>query len=256
MGLFDGGDLSGLFGGTSGLQDIASQSFNVGNLDLSGLTGGGTGSLGLNTSFDMTGLGQPAPSSGFDWGGALKTGLGAIGPLAQLGLTGMGIAGGIQGMKQGAQQNDILRAAQKQQQQTAQPAADAGSQLTAAGTSAMLGGPLPPELESQVQQKIAEMRAQLRSYFAHAGIGDSSMMAEYEGWINMQEQALRSTLAQNLLQSGYGGIGTALGATSALERSAGSQTQNTNALLAGANQAISLLTGAQGPQKKLEEQSA
>ena len=40
----------------------------------------------------------------------------------------------------------------------AAPAAAAGGQLTAAGTQAMLGGPLPQQLESQVEQFNAQQR--------------------------------------------------------------------------------------------------
>jgi hypothetical protein len=65
-----------------------------------------------------------------------------------------------------------------------------------------------------------------------------------EGWINEQMQNMRMQLSQGLLQSGYQGIGTALGPSQAVS---GTAAQLANpASIQGNSAALSKLLGSQG----------
>lgn len=233
---------------------------------------GGFGGLEQITDWINPGS-QPTPamfSGGAEAGGGFLSGLGGLGgfmsgigdvartvaPIAGLASTGLGMYGGIQGMLQGAEQQKMMKQAQKQQQQIAAPASAAGAALTGAGQQAMMGGPLPSQLEALAASREAELRNQIRSYFAHAGIQDSTMMAEYEGWIKQQTDLYRAQLAQNLLQSGYQGIQTASGANQPIMSSAMGQMGQTEKSLAGANQAIAMLTGSQDDRRRKQQAEA
>lgn len=249
MGWFDG--LTGWLGGNTDTTSVSVPDVNMAvapDASLGNLAGSVTGyPAAAGTTPDM------GSGGGFSWDsilGGLGTAAQYVAPVAGLATTGMGIASGIQGMLQGAQQQKILHQAQRQQQQIAAPAAAAGAALTGAGQQAMLGGALPPQLESQVKQKTEEMRAQIRAYLAHAGITDSTMAQEYEGWIMEREQELRSQLSQNLLQSGYTGVATAMGPTGALAQEATGQMGGVASNLQSANRAIALLTGSTDDRQK------
>lgn len=140
-----------------------------------------------------------------------KSGLDIVNSLGKLGITGLGAAAGIQGMQTGAQQMEILKRQQRNQERMAAPASAAGAALTGAGSSALQGGPLPPQLETQVQAFADDLRSKYRQYLASIGMSDSSAAAEFEGVINQQTAAYREQLAQQLYSGGLQGITTALG---------------------------------------------
>src|SRR5262245_33724378 len=166
-------------------------------------------------------------------------------PFLQLGTQGLGAYTGIQGMLQAGKHNQFLTSAQQTAQGAAAPALAAGQQLIPAGTSALMGGNLPPGLEATVNNWKNSWRQQLRNYYAKAGITDSTMMAQVEAQIEEQAQMLRAQLAQGMISSGTSALQPALqGAQiggSLAERSG----DTTTAAIAAANQALSRLLGGQ-----------
>ncbi len=124
-------------------------------------------------------------------------------PFLRLGTQGLGAFAGIEGMMQAGRQNKYMQQAQKTAQQAAAPALAAQQALLPAGTSAMLGGALPPGLEAQVNQWANGAKAQARQYYAHAGIQDSTMMAEMDAYIDQLAQGMRAQYAQGLLTGGF-----------------------------------------------------
>lgn len=169
----------------------------------------------------------------------------AAAPFAQLGATGMGIAGGIQQMNQGAEQMKVLKQQQKQQQAMAVPAAASGGALTQAGSTALTGGALPPALEAQVESFKNEARMRYRQQLAAQGITDSSMAGQMESWIENQAQQLRGQLAGNLYGQGLSGIQAAMGPSAAVSQTAMGMAGGSQASLQSANAALSKLLGSQ-----------
>lgn len=193
----------------------------------------------LNTPTEPTG-------GGFgDWMKAGAGGLGALGNILGLGVSGLGMANAVRAMQQGGQQQKVLDRAQKQAQQVAAPAAQAGASLTSAGEQAMLGGPLPGQMEQMVQKWRNESRARIQQYLAKSGITDSTMAQQFESWIDQNEGLYRQQLAQSLLQGGYQGVATAMGPIGASGQMAAGQMGGTDKFLREANSSLALLTGAQ-----------
>jgi len=246
MGLFDGvGDwFSGLFGGGGGGGSPAIPTYGSMDTGVSGVQADAP----YTSAF--TGTGAPTPPAGagsgggFLGGGGLNDVLTGIGPALRLATTGAGIGSSIYGLTQAAGQRKQLEQQQKQQAATAAPAAAAGQQLTSAGSQALLGGPLPAQLESQVDQFKANARMKIRDYLAKAGITDSTMAQQFDTFIDMQAQTLRSQLAQNLLQSGYSGIGAAMGPSGQVSATAQGLMGGTTDAITAANKSIALLLGA------------
>lgn len=222
---------------------------------LSSLGGGGTqqvpttsaealSGVGFGTAPDVS-AGTGAGGGGFSMGG-LNDVLKGITPALGLATTGASLGAGIYGMTQAAAQRHQLEQQQKQQAALAAPAAAAGGQLTSAGTQAMLGGPLPQQLESQVEQFKQNAKMKIRDYLAKAGITDSTMATQFDTFIEAQAQSLRSQLAQNLLQSGYSGIGAAMGPSGQVSATAQGLMGSTTDTINAANKSIALLLGQSG----------
>lgn len=234
--------------------------------------------LGETASGIGSGLGEIASDVAGAWPGVAKT----LGTLGQLGSAGLNIYSGIQAMEQGGQQ-------QKQQEQQqerfehSQEAAQAereqqwarndeiwnagagvraaGSELTEAGKQALLSGQLPPLLEARVTEWLDKQRTQLHDYFARAGIGDSSMMAQWEAYLNQQAQAMRGQLAQQLLQgggstftAGMSGAGQIGPMPESIVQPPQASAQGTGSLIQAAQQALGLLTGADSGDEQEEEE--
>lgn len=196
------------------------------------------------------GFSQGAPPGGGGIMDSIKSGLAPysgiakdVAPLLGLGTTGMGIYSSVSGISAAAQQNKLRADAQKYMKQTGRTAATTGEQLTTAGGNAIQGGALPKPLEARVQQFVTDSRAKFRSYFAKAGITDSTMRQEYEAWIDQQAELMRGQLAESLLRSGYAGISTAMGPAQGLAQSADRVQGGTEGLIKGANKAIGALAG-------------
>lgn len=229
--------------------------------------GGGGMDFGISPEATQTGFQGFAPGGQFadvataatpaggggagfgDWLSKIGSGIGSVAkaalPVAQLGATGMGIFGGINQMQQGAQQMDILKQQQRQQQRMAEPASQAGAALTGAGQQALLGGQLPPQLETMVQQRADQLRTQYRQYLASQGMTDSSAAVQMEGWIQQEVAKYRQELAESLYGQGLAGIGTALGPSSTVSQTAMGIAGGSQESLGQASSALARLLGSQ-----------
>lgn len=236
---FDFGGAAADFAAPAGLgQDISSY-----------LPSGGGGFSGMNLSpgtalstgpFCEMGGGGGGFSFG-DLAGYAKQAL----PFLQLGSQGLGAYTGIQGMLEAGRQNKNLQAAQNTAQGVAAPALAAGQQLIPAGTQALLGGQLPPALESTVNQWMNNWRTQIRQFAARSGIDASTMLAQYEGLIQSQAQELRAQLAQGLLSAGTGALQPAIQGAQVGGQLAGHQQDAVTSAITAANQALARLMGLQ-----------
>lgn len=271
----DIGDLVSFdFAGAGDAAVSGASSFNMPSIDVP--TGPLAGDLGTNMDFtqfqpgmfDTTtvpgagatinpmGVNAPGVNEGGGPGFASRMGsslenslekdpLGGLSKVLGIGTGALEAYSTINAMKQGAEQQKMMRQEENRQRELATPAAQAGTQLTGAGTQALMGGDLPPELQSLVDKRKEELRGQLRSYFAKAGIDVSTMDAEFESYIDQQADVYKSQLAQMLLQEGYQGISTAMGPSGTVggtsERNTGSVATN----MKDAQSAIAMLTGQQ-----------
>lgn len=256
-----GSTIGGWLGGGGGAGELASQAVSAPSMIPTPDVGTGFSGVQADVPYGAAmgggGLPSAAPAGGGPGGGSFWDTLKGYGsdvgslaksalPFASLATTGMGVASGIAGMEQASQQNAILKKEQQRQQQLAAPAAAAGASLTSAGQAAMLGGALPAQLESQVQELGDRLRAQYRQYLASIGQSDSTAAIQEDEWVNQQQNALREQLAQQLLSSGYQGIGTAMGPSSSVSGTAANLSQGGAAGVGGANAALSKLLASQG----------
>jgi hypothetical protein len=219
------------------------------------LTGAGSGfnlaGSGLNTAASAAAdTASSAGGAGGSWFADIMSGLGTASkaaiPLIGLGTTGLGLYSGIKGMQEAANIKERNEAAFEQQQQAAQTALGSGTALTTAGTSAMMGGPLPEGLEAQAQQWEDAYRAQVRNYLAKLGGTTSSAATQWEPYIKQQAAIYRQQLAQGLMQPGQTGLQIASGAASrTVGQNQATQTGLGTALEA-ANRALATLQAASG----------
>lgn len=204
--------------------------------------------------------GPPAPVSndfmgfgGGDKGGSWMDALSGAGskiggfasgalPFVKLGVAGMGAYEGVQAGKRASEQNDIMRTAQERTSAAAAPAVSAASALVPAGASAVMGGALPPHLETQAQQYERDLRARLADFYARAGI-ESSGQEEQEAAITSLVASYRQQLAQGILNSGLDASKTAIGGESNLISSASKEGGTLSSAMLSANQAMGQLLG-------------
>jgi hypothetical protein len=97
-----------------------------------------------------------------------------------------------------------------------------------------------------VEQFKQNAKMKIRDYLAKAGISDSTMAQQFDTFIEMQADTLRSQLAQNLLQSGYSGIGAAMGPSGQVSATAQGLMGSTSDTINAANKSIALLMGQTG----------
>jgi hypothetical protein len=244
------GDWFSSFGGGGGSTDLGTR--GTSSLGEASAPGGLWGA-GYSSTPGFSGLADPSASigsvgglnagyggGGGDWfsnlfgsgGSNLNSILGGVNNLAKLGVTGLGAASAIQGMGQGATQNKMalqsergLRGIGTEFQQSALP-------LMTAGSSAMLGGSLPPGLQQQVEDYKRTAKGQLRDYYARNGIADSDTLARAEAEVDNRALMLQEQLAAQLYQSGTAGMTGAVAPTAAYGQvaaaSAGGAAQQTS----------------------------
>src|SRR5262245_50029692 len=198
----------------------------------------------VGAAMDPTAMsGTPGGGSFFDQlGGYVKQAL----PFVKLGSEGLGAYAGIRGMMNAGQQQQFLTSAQRTAQQAGAPALAAGQAIVPAATQAVLGGPLPPQLEATVNNWKNNWRQQLRNYYARAGISDSTMSAQIEATIEAQAQELRAQLAQGMLQSGIGALNPALQSAQIGGQLAQREGDTVTQAITAANQSLQRLLGQMG----------
>ena len=95
--------------------------------------------------------------------------------------------------------------AQKNLQQTVQPAADVSAQLLQQFQSGQINASDAQAISDWQTQQLA----QTRQYFQKAGLSGSSAAKEAEGKITQQAQSMRDQALQNLLKGGLSAVSTA-----------------------------------------------
>lgn len=252
MGLFDGGDGGFSFEGfspsfpvpdiqgpsipeipTAGYENMTHAMPPVAGGEVLGLPAGmGGGGGGPSSWMDtMSNIGSKI-------GGAAS---GAL-PFVKLGLGGLGAYEGIQAGNRASEQSDIMRKAQERTSAAAAPAVSAAAALVPAGTQGVLGGPLPPQLETQAQQYERDLRARLADFYAKAGI-ESTGQEEQEAAIQSLVASYRQQLAQGILNSGLDASKTGIGGESNLISSAQREGGTLSSAMLSANQAMGQLLG-------------
>jgi len=270
------GDLAPAVGGSSS-GDLASAlsglNISPSNLDVSSLFSGTSSPMVDLSGAGLSLMGPGAPGGmdwaraipgavadaggGFDWGSLFKTiGSGVAdfsrvaAPALGLGIGLTGAVRGVQAASEAGKQQNILHEAQKQEQRIAEPAANYAAAVIPAAQTAVLGGPLPPGLEAQVDKFRRDAISRYRDYFSRAGISDSTMMQQVESMVDEQAVILRSQLAERLATSGFEGSRVALGPEQAVADQATRQLGTTGAAIADANRAIAILLGMDTDEKK------
>ena len=171
-----------------------------------GPTGGSFGGVGAGTGAPGT---EQAPPTTFD---KLSGGVQAAGgfaknllPFLGLGTAGVGMAAGIQGAQTSAQQARIARQAQGMQKQTLQAQQAAAAPLTAFGSNELQqaqAGQIPPAIQAKIDAWSTGAKAKARDFAARSGQGDSTMLTQWESWIDQQAQAMAADYLQQQQQLG------------------------------------------------------
>lgn len=224
------------------------------------LYGGETASLpGSTTGFDTSGIPAlttttPTAGAGGDWFSSLMSGLGTAargaGPVLGLGTAGLGLYSGIKGMQEAANLKEQNQESIQTQRQAANTALGSGQTLTNAGTSAMMGGPLPEGLEADAQQWEDSYRAQVRNYLAKAGMTTSSAMTQWEPYIKQQAAIYRQQLAAGLIQPGQNALNIASGSAARAVGSNQATQTGIGGALEAANRALASLEAASGSRER------
>ena len=155
----------------------------------------------------------PTPGTGFsDIAGGIKSGLQPFAdvakaalPLVGLGTAGVGMAAGIQGAQTSAQQARLARQAQGMQKQTLQAQQAAAAPLTAFGSQELQqagAGNIPPAIQAKIDAWATGAKAKARDFAARSGQGDSTMLTQWESWIDQQAQAMAADYLQQQQQLG------------------------------------------------------
>ena len=177
---------------------------------------GGLSEMTANPLSDAPAFAASSAPSGGNWfsnlfgssgtGMNLNDVLGLTSKAAGLGSTILGGVGAIQNMNRGAEQNKMALGSERNLNRMGRDVSAASLPLVGAGSSALMGGALPPALEAQAKQLEEQMRARFRDYAVRNGIQDSTQMAQWESYVDQQIQIMRGQLAQNLYSSGLQGV--------------------------------------------------
>jgi len=212
LGLGTVGDLGGSFSGIGSVPSVPtdySSFFGPTGLsgtltgELEGATITGGGGWGTNAgagSGPLAGGGlnlnqQPNTGSWTDYIRPAAAGIGALSMAGQIPLSILAQNVARQGQKG-------LQSAVQTEQAAAAPAIAAENALLPAGTQALLGGQLPPELQQSVDTQVEQWKAAQLQNLANAGVGAQ----EAQAMIAQQEAQLRNQLtlqaAQSLMEGG------------------------------------------------------
>lgn len=147
------------------------------------------------------------PEGGGDWWSGIGDVAKKVTPWAQLGLQGLGAAQGVYGMVRGAQQQGIQREAQRrqseiarQQQQQAAMSEQRGGETYGAGREAYdraMRGEVPSAIQQQIENWKRGAKQMAASRAAGAGQGQSSMLTQWEQWIDQQGEAMKGQWLQS-----------------------------------------------------------
>src|SRR5262252_4524435 len=145
---------------------------------------------------------------------------------------------------------NLARQSSERAATAAAPAVAASGALIPAGTSALLGGSLPPEIEANINEQINQYRSTKLDQLVRQGMDPIQARAQIEGEVQQLEQRLRLQWAESLTGAGGGLLSQATGAIVAetggagtAGRLAGAEFQTVEEILQNANNALARLLG-------------
>src|ERR1043166_1648917 len=179
--------------------------------------GGNSGSLGVPDWLQNFSSGAPNDTS---WLSSFTSGLDkvmspissvakSVAPILGVGSSALGIANSVNTMKGAGQTQQAQKQAMGTERDISRAALPAATNLVNAGSTAMLGGPLPSGIQAQVDDFKRKGMAEVNAYLSHAGIADSTMMAQWQMYIDQQATLYGQQLAQGLYGQGLQGLNTA-----------------------------------------------
>lgn len=179
---------------------------------------------------------------------------GAVAPIVGLGTAGMGLAAGVQGAKQAAQQTKIMREGQRLQGDASRATQAAAAPLTQFGSQelqAAQAGQIPPAIQAKIDLWKQGAMQKARDFAARSGQGDSTMLAQWEAYIEQQAAAMASDYLQEeqrmgiqSLQAGAGALSSAGGQGANIVQGAQQTGGSIENLMKQANEALAHLSAA------------
>lgn len=173
-------------------------------------------------------------------------------PFAQLGTVGVGMAGTIRGAETAAQQARIARQAQRMQGDVLRSQQAAAAPLTQFGSESLERagqGQIPPAIQAKIDAWLTGAKAKARDFAARSGQGDSTMLTQWESWLDQQAQAMAADYLQSqqqlgigALQAGAGALGGAAGTATQIQQGAAMQGGGIEKLMEEANKALAALS--------------
>lgn len=192
-------------------------------------------------------FGSVPTSPGGGWWDSVKSGLSGFGdvakqilPAAQVAGAGYGIYSGIQGARQLADQTKLAESASKRQGQISSDAAGFGR----AAMDRASQGQIAPAVQQQIDNWAKGAKQQARAKAAQMGQGDSTMLAQWEAWIDQQAQAMQAGYLQQEEQLGLQAYGVAGQAAGSQAGGAAGQQGSLEAMIAEANRVLARLSQA------------
>ncbi len=203
---------------------------------------------GLSTATDIAKDSTPWYSGLTDFASKLGSGIGrefSDSPLSALtktlgiGATGMGIGNQLSLQKQiGAQTKNI--------EQGRKMAMDAAAPATAFGTETLnraAGGNLSGPMQSQIDQWVAQKKADVRSRFAAMGLGNSTELNKMDQLIDQQAMAMKGQMLTQQEETGLAGINVGVGAATGSMGISQQQQQTLMQLIGEADKALGQMAG-------------
>lgn len=181
-------------------------------------------------------------------GSGMKTASEYAGPVANL-LGGLGMASsiplGIMSMETAKKGQEAMQQGVNTAERMAAPAIASEEQLMPAGTSALMTGQLPPELQTQVDNQVNQYEQSMIQNLVSQGINPDTARSMIAGQVQQMRNQLTMQSAQSLLGGGQGVAGIA-GEGSQIGGSQGSNLYgtSTNALYNSQNSLSRLLGSA------------
>jgi hypothetical protein len=214
--------------------------------------GGNSGSLGVPDWLSSFNSGAGSGGGDSSWLGSFTSGLDkvmspissvakSISPILGLGASGLGIANSVNAMKQAGQNQQMQKQAMGTERDISRAALPAATNLVNAGSTAMLGGPLPSGIQAQVDDFKRKSMAEINQYLSHAGIADSTMMEQWKMYVDQQATLYGQQLSQGLYGQGLQGLGVAGQGANALASTSSNLNANVPSSIQEANKALGVL---------------
>lgn len=206
---------------------------------LGGKIGSGIGDFASQVGDFLT------PKGGF----TLESLLGTVGKAAGTGAGLLNIVNAAKAGSQASRAQGQVNAARQSVFNTARPASESAAALIPAGTTAVLGGPLPPGLQAEADFFRSDALQRLNGTFAHLGITDSTMMQSLRNQVEQQYIILKERLGSQLLSSGGTLLTQSAQPLIGVAQNAQTQTSEADRAISASTEALATLLGSQ-PDKR------